>query len=156
MKKGLSMAEKTMQVKIKNASIIKMLAVTALVISIMVVIYIVYKSLPSYESLKDSSWILADLVHSPQFVIPFLPICYITKGRVGEYGFNSREDPPLFTHRRMLRIGILFGLLMSLRYVPQIVGNAPLDIPKPVTLVDVLGNMTFQWVVVGVCEETYV
>ncbi len=142
-----------MQVKLKPIPILKMLGVTALVALIIVVIYMAYKSLPSYENLKDS-WILADLVHIPQFLIPFLIICYITKGRLAEYGFNLKEDRPCFTHKRMLIIGVFFGLLMSLRYITQIVKNTPLDIPQPVTLVNVLSNMTFQWIVVGVCEET--
>lgn len=143
-----------MQVKLRLAPIVKMLGVTAIVALIIVLIDAAFRSLPIYESLAEDSWILADLVHIPQFLIPFLLICYITKGRVGEYGFNLRENPPVFTHGRMLKIGVFFGLLMSLSYIPQIIGNAPLDIPRPVTLVSVLGNMTFQWIVVGVCEET--
>lgn len=143
-----------MQVKLKLAPIVKMLSVMAIVALLIVFIDAAFRSLPNYARLAEDSWILADLVHIPQFLIPFLLICYITKGRVGEYGFNLRENPPVFTHRRMLTIGILFGLLMSLYYIPQIIENAPLDIPQPVTLVSVLGNMTFQWVVVGVCEET--
>lgn len=143
-----------MQVKLKLAPIVKMLGVTAIVALIIVFIDAAFRSLPIYPSLAEDSWILADLVHIPQFLIPFLLICYITKGKVGEYGFNLRENPPVFTHRRMLGIGIFFGILMSLLYIPQIIQNAPLDIPQPVTLVSVLGNMTFQWIVVGLCEET--
>lgn len=143
-----------MQVKLKLAPIVRMLGVMAIVALIIVFIDAAFRSLPNYERLAEDSWILADLVHIPQFLIPFLLICYITKGRVGEYGFNLRENPPIFTHRRMLGIGIFFGLLMSLPYIPQIIENAPLDIPRPVTLVSVLGNMTFQWIVVGLCEET--
>ena len=143
-----------MQMKLRLAPIVKMLGVMAVVALIIVLIDAVFTSLPNYESLAQDSWILADLVHIPQFLIPFLLICYLTKGRVGEYGFNLRENPPVFTHWRMLGIGIFFGLLMSLSYIPQIIGNAPLDIPQPVTLVSVLGNMTFQWIVVGLCEET--
>ncbi|NOR16440.1 CPBP family intramembrane metalloprotease, partial [candidate division WOR-3 bacterium] len=70
------------------------------------------------------------------------------------YGFNAKVKPPIFTHKRMLIIGIIFGLLMSLRYISQITNNIPLDIPMPVTFVSVVGNMTFQWIIVGVCEET--
>ena len=94
------------------------------------------------------------MVHIPQFLIPFLLICYLTKGKVGEYGFNVRERPPFFTHRRMLGLGVFTGLLLSLRYISQVVGKDSLDIPQPVTWVSVVGNMTFQWVVVGLCEET--
>jgi len=143
-----------MQVKLKFAPIIKMLIVTAVVALIIVFISIWFKSLPNPEYLMKNSWILASLVHVPQFLIPFLLICYITKGKIGKYGFNVKEKPPIFTHKRMLIIGIIFGLLMSLRYISQITNNIPLDIPMPVTFVSVVGNMTFQWIIVGVCEET--
>jgi len=142
-----------MQVKLKFAPIIKMLIVTAVVALIIVFISIWFKSLPNPEYLMKNSWILASLVHVPQFLIPFLLICYITKGKIGKYGFNVKEKPPIFTHKRMLIIGIIFGLLMSLRYISQITKNIPLDIPMPVTFVSVVGNMTFQLIIVGVCEE---
>jgi membrane protease YdiL (CAAX protease family) len=32
--------------------------------------------------------------------------------------------------------------------------HAPVDVPQPVTPANVLGNMTFQWIVVGLSEET--
>ncbi|MBN1274193.1 MAG: CPBP family intramembrane metalloprotease [Candidatus Aminicenantes bacterium] len=126
-----------------------------LVAVIIVCIFIVLQSSPNYETImKDSSWIFADLVHIPQFVIPFVLICWITKGRLGEYGFNLKQKPPIFTHWHMLGLGILFGLLMSLKYVSPIIKGAPLDILRPVTSANVLGHMTFQWIVVGLSEET--
>jgi len=123
----------------------------------MIIAYIdaTFRSLPNYETLAaESSWILATLVHIPQFLVPFVLIYYITKGRLGEYGFNSKENPPSFTHRRMLGLGVFFGLLISLKYIPQIVEDAPLGIPQPISLASVLGNMAFQWIVVGLSEET--
>lgn len=131
-----------------------MLIVTAVVALIIVFISIWFKSLPNPEYLMKNSWILASLVHVPQFLIPFLLICYLTKSKIGKYGFNIKVKPPIFTHKRMLIIGIIFGLLMSLRYISQITKNIPLDIPMPITFVSVVGNMTFQWIIVGVCEET--
>ena len=114
-----------------------------------------FRSLPNYETLAgDSSWILATLVHIPQFLIPFLLICYITKGKLGEYGFNFKVKSPSLTHMRMLGLGVFFGLLMSLKYIPQIVEGAPIDIPQPITITSVIGNLAFQWIVVGLSEET--
>lgn len=140
--------------KLKPAPIVKMLGVTAIVAVLIVLISTGFRLLPNYERLmRDSGWILADLVHIPQFLIPFSIIYYISKGELGEYGFNLREVSH-FTHRRMLLIGILFGLAMSLKYVPQIIGDTPLDIPQPVTPDNIIGHMTFQWIVVGVSEET--
>jgi membrane protease YdiL (CAAX protease family) len=54
----------------------------------------------------------------------------------------------------MFGLGALFGFLMSLRYIPSIVGGTPVEVPQPVGLGSILGNMTFQWIVVGVAEET--
>jgi len=136
------------QIKFKLTPIFKMLGVTVLVAVIIIAIHIWFESHPC-----KYSWILADLFHIPQFLIPFLMICYLSKGKPKEYGFNLNEES-FFTHKRMAIIGVSFGILMSLRYIPQVVGHAPLDIPHPVTLTNVVGNMTFQWIVVGVTEET--
>lgn len=144
-----------MQAELKAPPIIKMFFVTAIVAFIIIFIDTTLKSLPNYETLMNtSSWIFSDLVHIPQFLIPFLLICYITKGRLEEYGFNLRQKPPIFTHWHMLGLGALFGLFMSLKYIPQVASNIPVDIPQPVTLRNVLGHMTFQWIVVGLSEET--
>ena len=70
------------------------------------------------------------------------------------YGFNLNEDPPQFSHRRMLYIGLVSGLILSVRYVVQIVNGLPLDVPQPMNFVNVLGHLGFQWVVVGLSEET--
>jgi membrane protease YdiL (CAAX protease family) len=141
-------------VKLKAAPIFKMLGVTAVVVLLIVLIDITIKSLPNYENIMEtSSWIFAIAVHIPQFLIPFLIILYITKGKLNKYGFNLKQEPP-FTHRRMFVIGVLFGLFMSLKYISQITKNVPLDIPQPVTVVNVLGHMTFQWIIVGLSEET--
>jgi membrane protease YdiL (CAAX protease family) len=102
---------------------------------------------------EDASWILAIMVHVPQFVIPFLLIIFTTRGRIGEFGFTTQANPP-FTHRRMLGLGLLFGLLMSIRYIRPLVGASPLDIPRPITITTVSGNLAFQWIVVGLSEET--
>jgi len=133
-------------IKIRLAPVLKMLGVTALVVLLIIVIYVNYKWV--------DPWVLSSLVHIPQFLISFLMICVLTKGRLRRYGFNLNQTPPTFTHKRMVIVGAIFGFLLSLRYIPQIIGNAPLDIPQPVTAVSIAGNMTFQWVTVGLCEET--
>jgi membrane protease YdiL (CAAX protease family) len=147
--------ERNYTLKQKLIPIIKMSGLLMLVALIIIIIYALMSSLSSFMNvMRDSSWIFADLVHVPQFVVPFVLICFITKGRLGEYGFNLRQKPPLFTHIRMFGLGAFFGLLMSLKYISQAVENTPIDIPQPVTLANVIGNMTFQWIVVGLSEET--
>jgi membrane protease YdiL (CAAX protease family) len=132
-----------------------MLTVTVTVAVIIYYINVIMLALPNYETLlMESSWIFVDLVHVPQFLIPFIMILYITKGRPSHYGFNLKEDPPEFTHRRMLIIGLCSGLLMSTKYVTQMVNGLPLDVPQPVTPTNIIGYMTFQWIIVGLSEET--
>jgi membrane protease YdiL (CAAX protease family) len=141
--------------RLKPAPILKMLGVTAIVALVIVLVDDAVRRLPTCEAMVDGSpWVLAHVVHVPQFVIPFALICYLTRGRLGEYGFNLNQRPPIFTHRRMLGLGALSGLLMSLRYLPQVIQGTPVDVPQPVTAASVLGNMTFQWIVVGLSEET--
>jgi hypothetical protein len=86
-----------MRVKLRFAPIIKMLAISLIVAFLIFLIS---------ENLLSSSWMLAIFVHVPQFVVPFITILYITEGKPGGYGFNLKEDPPEFSHRRMLYIGL--------------------------------------------------
>jgi membrane protease YdiL (CAAX protease family) len=144
-----------MCIKLRLTPILKMLAVTVTVAISIYYINDMLLFLPNYETLMtESSWIFADLVHIPQFLIPFIIILYITKGRPRYYGFNLNENPPEFTHKRMLMIGLCSGLLMSIKYLIQIVNGLPLDVPQPVTLTNIFGYMTFQWIIVGLSEET--
>jgi membrane protease YdiL (CAAX protease family) len=144
-----------MRVRLDYAPILSMSIVTVTVAVLIILIYGGLGLLPNSEALmRDSSWIVADLVHVPQFLVPFALISWLSKGRVGEYGFNARQKPPLFTHARMFGLGSLFGLLISARYLPPLIGNTALDIPRPVTWANILGNLTFQWIVVGLAEET--
>ncbi len=140
--------------KLKAGPIVRMLCVSAAVALLVILIDAFLKSSPASETLMATHpWLLAHLVHIPQFLIPFLLILYLTKGRPQTYGFNLRQDSHL-THRRVLGVGVVFGLLMSLRYIPQVVQTGHVDIPQPATAVNIIGHMTFQWIVVGLSEET--
>jgi membrane protease YdiL (CAAX protease family) len=143
-----------MQVKLKPGPIVRMLCVSVGVALLIILIDWLAGSRPGLKDLTAAyPWLLADLVHIPQFLVPFAIILYITKGRLRRYGFNLQQDPHL-THRRVLAIGAAFGLLMSIKYVFQIVRAGSVDVPQPVTAVNVAGRMTFQWIVVGLSEET--
>jgi membrane protease YdiL (CAAX protease family) len=132
-----------------------MLTVTFTVALFIFILNELMLALPNYDTLMiESSWIFADLVHIPQFLLPFIIILYITKGRPSQYGFNLKEKPPEFTHKRMLIIGLCTGLLISIKHVTQIASSFPLDVPQPVTTTNIFGYMTFQWIIVGLSEET--
>lgn len=134
-----------MSIRLRPVPIVKMLAVS--LVTAWCIVFL-------FENFSASPWGMAILVHIPQFIIPFTVILYVSHGQPSRYGFNLREDTPEFTHRRMLYIGLISGLLMSLNYLINIVRGLPLSIPKPVTPFDVAGNLVFQWIIVGLSEET--
>lgn len=138
------------KVTLKPVPIIKMLGVAILVVTVILFVHAAFSSLPDHQ---DFLWLEAYLVHIPQFLIPFLIIRHMAKGRLSEYGYNRRQVAP-FTHKRMLVVGAFAGLLISLRYIPQIAGGVGVGVPRPVTLPSFVGNMAFQWLALGVCEET--
>jgi membrane protease YdiL (CAAX protease family) len=141
-------------IKLRFAPILRMLCLSAVVTLLIVIINAAIRSSSHSQALITlHPWLLAHLVHIPQFFVPFLVILYLTKGHPGEYGFNLREDPHI-THRRVLAIGVVFGALMSLRYIPQILRTGGVEVLEPVTPLNVTGQMTFQWIVVGLSEET--
>jgi membrane protease YdiL (CAAX protease family) len=147
--------EKPEQLVIKPAPIIKMLGVSIIVALAIVLVYAVIRLNPDFESIvKYSSWIIADMVHIPQFVIPLVLITYLTGGKLSKYGFNLKPKPSSFTHAKMFGLGLLFGFVMSIQPITQFIKSGPIDVPQPVTATSFLGNMTFQWIVVGLSEET--
>jgi membrane protease YdiL (CAAX protease family) len=141
-------------IALKPAPILKVIGVTVAVAVAIVLINQAFESIRMDERIEDdASWILAIMVHVPQFVIPFLLIVLATRGRIGEFGFTTRANPP-FTHKSMLGLGLPFGLLMSIRYIGPLIDGSPLDTPRPIRISTVLGNLAFQWIVVGLSEET--
>ena len=103
----------------RSAPIIRMLCVSIGIAMLIVLIEVLFRSHPDSEILMARHpWPLADLLHVPQSLIPFLLILYITRGRPQSFGFDLREDSHL-SHKRMLRIGIVLGLLMSFKYIPR-------------------------------------
>jgi membrane protease YdiL (CAAX protease family) len=145
----------TEHVRLQFAPILKTTALTLLVAITVVMVNEACKLHPNYESIAvESSWILAQLAHVPQFVIPFVLILILSRGKLGAYGFNMNQKPPIFTHLRMLSLGILCGAVMATPNILQAVRGLPIDVPQPVTAGNVIGRMTFQWIVVGLAEET--
>jgi len=134
-----------MSIKLRALPILLMLTVT---FTVALNIYVIY------SLVTVSPWLLAILVHIPQFLLPFIIILYLTTGKPGEYGFNLNEDPPEFSHRRMLFIGLLSGVVLYIPNFIQIMKGVPIDVPQPLDFITVLGNLGFQWIIVGLSEET--
>ena len=140
--------------KLRAGPIVKMLAVSIVVAASIIAIFWATEVIPALTALTEQApWLVGHLVHIPQFLIPFIVIWHISRGRLGEFGFNLKQDTHL-SHMRILKIGLLIGLAASLRYVPQLLRGVPVAIPRPVTAGSVVGRMAFQWIVVGLTEET--
>jgi len=142
----------TMEIKMRELKINPYPILKMLIVSIFVIISIIF--IFNSQIIVAADWVMATIVHVPQFLIPFVLIYYLSKGEIKEYGFNLNEDPPEFTYKRMLMIGSIFGLFFSLRFFFQFFNAKPIEVPVPITVVSVFGNMAFQWIVVGLCEET--
>jgi len=81
---------------LKVTPVLKMLAVSVAVVATIIVIHRWFTSLAfSSENVENSRWILADLVHIPQFAIPFVFIWHLSKGKLSDYGFNLNQKSPL-------------------------------------------------------------
>lgn len=143
-----------MGVRLRLKPIISMACVSAVITVLVILIDAAMRSDPSSLSLIEAHpWLLAHLVHIPQFLIPLFVILYLTRGRLQEYGFNLRQDSHL-THKRVLAAGVIIGLLFSLKYIPQIIRTGGVEVAQPVNAANIAGRMTFQWIVVGLSEET--
>lgn len=140
--------------KIKPLPILAMLGVCIVVAFLIILINKAFKSLPPNNFIdENSSWLLAHLVHIPIFLVPFLLIGFLSKGEFKQFGFNLNQKSPIFTYLRMLVLGAISGVILSLRYIPQLIAQQPIDIPRPVSTASVIGNLTFQWLMVGISEE---
>lgn len=140
---------------LSSAPILKMVVLISIVAALIVLINHLFVSLPSEHILvRESFWILPHLVHLPQFLLPFLVILFVSRGRPADYGFNLGQDPPTFTHARMLALGIVAGLFLSVGHFVRLFSGLPVDVPQPVSVSSVVGSLAFQWIVVGLAEET--
>jgi len=118
------------EIKIKPLPILAMLGICIVVAFLIFLINEAFESLlPNNFVDKNSSWLLAHLVHIPIFLVPFLLIGFLSKGKFIHFGFNLNQKPPIFTYSRMLVLGAVSGLLLSLRYIPQMLAQQPIDIP---------------------------
>ena len=152
--RGRQMSESE-QIRLPLAPILRATALTLLVAFAVVLVIEAVKLHPNYGSIAvESSWALAHLAHVPQFVIPFAVILILSRGKLGAYGFNLNQRPPIFTHLRMLGLGILCGAVMSIPYILQAGKGLPIEVPQPITPGNVVGQLSFQWIVVGLAEET--
>jgi len=105
---------------------------------------------------QNSPWIPKYIGDSIAFAIGMIMIWRISQGRLGEYGFTlARPDLKL---KLSITLGTILGLMGTLLdHFPELIaGNSKImpAYPYPLTITNVLGMMSFQWIFVGIFEET--
>lgn len=111
--------------------------------------------IPDFKLLaQNSPWIPKYIGDSLAFAIGMIMIWRISQGRLEEYGFT-------LTRRNLkLKLSIALGMILAftgvlLDHLPEVIGKniAPTH-PYPLTVVNMLGTMSFMWIFVGIFEET--
>ena len=112
--------------------------------------------MPEYKLLaQNSPWIPKYIADFVAFAIGMIIIWHISKRRFRDYGFS------LATRNLKLKVSIVIGVILALLgiildHLPQVTSGSPLKPAYPYTLslVNILGMMSFQWIFVGIFEET--
>ena len=109
---------------------------------------------PSFVNFKENfPWIVHYyMIEVPMLLISLLMIRRLSKGKWRDYGFNlSRQNLKIVPS---LWMGVVFALVMAMiDHLPPIVRGS-FRVDYDLTLINVLGTMSFMWIFVGIAEET--
>jgi membrane protease YdiL (CAAX protease family) len=105
---------------------------------------------------QNSPWLPKYIGDSLAFAISMVLIWRVSQGRLREFGFvlKGRE--------LKLRLSVVLGVVLALigillDYLPKVTAGNPETGPGyPLTVANVLGMMSFQWIFVGIFEEPLV
>ncbi len=119
------------------------------------VIALFTKSIPGFERLVQSStWMPKYIGDSVAFAVAMIIIWRVSQGRLGEYGFTlARRNLKI---KFSIILGVLIGLMgVLLDHFSELIAGVKIEPahPYPLTGINVLGMMAFQWIFVGLFEE---
>ena len=114
------------------------------------------RRIPGYVHIaQNSPWIPKYIGDSLAFAVAMLIIWLLSKGRLQDYGFT------LARRNLKIKISITLGLILGfigilLEHFPELISGAKIEPAHlyALTVVNVLGMMSFQWIFVGIFEET--
>lgn len=112
--------------------------------------------IPKFSLLaQNSPWIPKYVGDSIAFAIGLIIIWRVSQGNFKGYGFTlTRRNLKI---KVSIAIGVLLGLTgILLDHLPQVTSGSPLEpaYPYSLSLVNILGMLSFQWIFVGIFEET--
>lgn len=111
-------------------------------------------NIPEYRLVaQNSPWIPKYIGDSIAFAIGMIIIWRVSQGRFGDYGFTlAGRDPKLKLSITIAVIVAFIGILLD--YLPKVIaGNSEIGPAYALTVVNILGMMSFQWIFVGMFEE---
>jgi len=110
--------------------------------------------IPEFKLLaQNSPWIHNYIADSLAFAISMILIWRVSKGRFKEFGFVLKgRDLKI---KLSIALGVILALIgILLDYLPKVLAGSPETGPTyPLTVVNVLGMISFQWIFVGIFEE---
>jgi membrane protease YdiL (CAAX protease family) len=111
-------------------------------------------AIPLYRHIAENSlWIPRYIGDSIAFAVGMLIIWRVSQGGLRKYGFNLANRN--LRLKLSAALGVVLGLTWGLLdHLPQVMARDPIEPAYPLTLANVLGMLSFQWVFVGLFEET--
>ena len=111
--------------------------------------------IPEFSLLSQNSpWIPKYVGDSIAFAIGLIIIWRVSQGNFRDYGFTlTGRDLKI---KVSIAIGVLLGLIgILLEHLPQVISGSPLEPAHPysLSLFNILGMLSFQWIFVGIFEE---
>jgi membrane protease YdiL (CAAX protease family) len=112
--------------------------------------------IPEFKPLaQNCPWIPKYMGDSIAFAVGMTIIWRISGGRLGEYGFTlARQNLKL---KLSITLGVILGLIGILSdHFPELISGAKIEPAHlyPLSVANVLGMTTFQWIFAGIFEET--
>jgi membrane protease YdiL (CAAX protease family) len=110
--------------------------------------------IPEFASFaKNSPWVSKYIGDSLAFAISILMIWHISQGKFENFGFVLKG------RNLKLKSSIILGIILVLiavliDYITKMLFGNPINGPEyPLTIANLLGMMSFQWIFVGIFEE---
>ena len=112
--------------------------------------------LPGFHRLSDTSpWIPKYIADATAFFVGMIIIWRMSRGRYHDYGFTLKRKDLKIT--ACLLLGMAFGLLgFVLDHLDEIMSGSNWGPAHPyiLTPLNIIGMLSFQWIFVGIFEET--